>query len=108
MSDTTDRNTEKLLKLRRLGFAQEELRAERVMREAMRGVVGANGHAPSRTIERIVAYGEVKVAGKLPRRFIEMKNQKVPLDQALRVLDELREWVVKDLWGESSGAKKVG
>lgn len=79
-------------------YTTAEWRLEARIREAMREIKGADGKPPSRAIARVV-YDEQKPVGMLGRRMVEMRRKRVPLKSVERMIDELRDWLVNDLYG---------
>lgn len=77
-----------------------EHRLESRMRTAFAQIHGADGTVPSKGIYKI-RDGDGKPWRVLGRRFVEMRQKRAPLEAAMRPLEELWEWVVQDLYGDS-------
>lgn len=107
MTEWSDQNTEFVSpRHRTLSNVEVEAELDRRLRDAMRDIFG--GTARDRTVRRIIAYGEVKPAGTLAKRLIAMRRGRKSLEDAERLVEVIRIWVREDLYGQSSGAKKVG
>jgi hypothetical protein len=74
-----------------------ELRLNARVRRVMGEWRGEDGRPPSRAIGRIL-YDEQRPLGMLGRRLVEAKRGRMPLQKTEQLLDEVRDWLVNDLY----------
>lgn len=98
MAEHGCRKKEKVSENPRRTYTLAQIRLEKRIKRVMSEIRGADGKPPSRAFERIL-YDEQKPVGMLGRRLAEARAKKTPLDQAERILDEVRDWLRKDLYG---------
>jgi hypothetical protein len=75
-----------------------EHKLERRMQGAFVLVYGADGTVPSAAIYNI-RNNDHHPWRVLARRYVEMRQKQAPIEQALKTVDELRDWIVQDLYG---------
>lgn len=79
--------------------ASTEIRLDGRMRSAFARLEGADGNVPSKGVYKVRA-GEQHPLRVAARRLVEAKEAQTPLEQALGIVDELRQWVMEDLYGQ--------
>jgi hypothetical protein len=79
--------------------ASTEIRLDGRIRSAFARLEGADGNVPSKGVYKVRA-GEQHPMRVTARRLVEAKEAKTPIEQTLAIVDELRQWVLEDLYGQ--------
>lgn len=79
--------------------ASTEIRLDRRMHTAFAQVTGADGNVPSKGVYKVRA-GEQHPWRVLSRRMKEARAAGAPREQLLAILEEMKAWIVDDLYGE--------
>jgi hypothetical protein len=77
--------------------ASVEIRLDGRMRSAFARLEGADGNVPSKGVYKVRA-GEQHPLRVTARRLVEAHQAQAPVEQALGIIEELRSWVLEDLY----------